>query len=112
MAEFPLDPTHSKVLLASVDLSCAEEMLTIVAMLSVETLFYRPKVPCFFLSCCRVSAVILPCFFPSSSTAPRCPVPSCPAACPGAALCAGRVAPVASAPLTVEGLVRASRRNP
>lgn len=43
MAEFPLDPTLSKVLLAAVDLSCAEEMLTIVAMLSVETLFYRPK---------------------------------------------------------------------
>ncbi|EKX45152.1 hypothetical protein GUITHDRAFT_71483 [Guillardia theta CCMP2712] len=43
MAEFPLDPTLSKILLAAVDLSCAEEILTIVAMLSVETLFYRPK---------------------------------------------------------------------
>jgi len=43
MAEFPLDPNLSKVLLAAVDLSCAEEMLTIVAMLSVESLFYRPK---------------------------------------------------------------------
>ncbi len=43
MAEFPLDPTLSKVLLAACDLSCAEEMLTIVAMLSVESLFYRPK---------------------------------------------------------------------
>jgi ATP-dependent RNA helicase DHX8/PRP22 len=31
------------VLLAAVDLACAEEMLTIVAMLSVESLFYRPK---------------------------------------------------------------------
>jgi ATP-dependent RNA helicase DHX8/PRP22 len=43
MAEFPLDPNLSKVLLAAVDLACAEEMLTIVAMLSVESLFYRPK---------------------------------------------------------------------
>lgn len=43
MAEFPLEPQLSKVLLASVDLGCSEEVLTIVAMLSVENVFYRPK---------------------------------------------------------------------
>jgi ATP-dependent RNA helicase DHX8/PRP22 len=43
MAEFPLEPQLSKVLLASVDLGCSEEVLTIVAMLSVENCFYRPK---------------------------------------------------------------------
>eukprot|EP00002_Diphylleia_rotans_P022935 TRINITY_DN4502_c0_g1_i1.p1 TRINITY_DN4502_c0_g1~~TRINITY_DN4502_c0_g1_i1.p1 ORF type:complete len:1132 (+),score=246.53 TRINITY_DN4502_c0_g1_i1:49-3444(+) len=43
MAEFPLEPPLSKMLIASVDLGCSEEMLTIVAMLSVENVFYRPK---------------------------------------------------------------------
>ena len=43
MAEFPLDPQLAKVLLASVDLGCSEEVLTIVAMLSVENVFVRPK---------------------------------------------------------------------
>jgi len=43
MAEFPLEPPLSKVLIASVDLGCSEEALTIVAMLSVGNIFYRPK---------------------------------------------------------------------
>ena len=43
MAEFPLDPQLSKTLIASVDLGCSEEILTIVAMLSVEEIFWRPK---------------------------------------------------------------------
>lgn len=43
MAEFPLEPQLSKILIASVDLGCAEEILTVVAMLSVEQIFYRPK---------------------------------------------------------------------
>eukprot|EP00698_Gefionella_okellyi_P007728 TRINITY_DN1885_c0_g2_i1.p1 TRINITY_DN1885_c0_g2~~TRINITY_DN1885_c0_g2_i1.p1 ORF type:complete len:967 (-),score=246.37 TRINITY_DN1885_c0_g2_i1:44-2944(-) len=45
MAEFPLDPQLSKVLIASADpeYGCSEDMLTIVAMLSVENVFYRPK---------------------------------------------------------------------
>jgi ATP-dependent RNA helicase DHX8/PRP22 len=43
MAEFPLEPQLAKVLLTSVDLGCSEEVLTIVAMLSVENVFYRPK---------------------------------------------------------------------
>ena len=43
MAEFPLEPALSKMLILSVDLGCSEEILTIVAMLSVQNVFYRPK---------------------------------------------------------------------
>ncbi|KAK3872153.1 hypothetical protein Pcinc_022755 [Petrolisthes cinctipes] len=43
MVEFPLDPALSKMLLAGVDMGCSEEILTIVSMLSVPSLFYRPK---------------------------------------------------------------------
>lgn len=43
MAEFPLEPQLSKMLITSVDLGCAEEILTVVAMLSVQNVFYRPK---------------------------------------------------------------------
>jgi ATP-dependent RNA helicase DHX8/PRP22 len=43
MAEFPLEPQLSKILLASVDLNCSEEITTIVSMLSVQNVFYRPK---------------------------------------------------------------------
>ena len=43
MADFPMDPALAKALIASVDLGCSEEVLSIVAMLSVQTVFYRPK---------------------------------------------------------------------
>ena len=43
MAEFPMAPEESKMLLASVDLGCADDVITIVAMLSVQTVFYRPR---------------------------------------------------------------------
>jgi ATP-dependent RNA helicase DHX8/PRP22 len=43
MAEFPLEPPMSKVLIASVDLGCAEEILTILAMLAAENIWFRPK---------------------------------------------------------------------
>ena len=43
MAEFPLEPQLSKMLIASVALGCSDEILTIVAMLSVQNVFYRPK---------------------------------------------------------------------
>lgn len=43
MAEFPLDPQMSKMLIASSDYSCSQEILTIVAMLSVQQCFIRPK---------------------------------------------------------------------
>lgn len=43
MADFPMEPTLAKVVIASVDLGCSDEILSIVAMLSVQTVFYRPK---------------------------------------------------------------------
>jgi ATP-dependent RNA helicase DHX8/PRP22 len=49
MAEFPLEPQLSKMLIMSVELRCAEEALTIVSMLSVQNVFYRPKVCLNFL---------------------------------------------------------------
>jgi ATP-dependent RNA helicase DHX8/PRP22 len=33
MAEFPLEPPLSKMLLTSVDLECSDEIITIIAML-------------------------------------------------------------------------------
>lgn len=43
MAEFPLEPQLCKMLILSTDLRCSDEILTIVAMLSIESPFYRPK---------------------------------------------------------------------
>ena len=43
MADFPMEPALAKVLIASVEMGCSDEMLSIVAMLSVKTVFYRPK---------------------------------------------------------------------
>ncbi|EDQ91696.1 uncharacterized protein MONBRDRAFT_17513 [Monosiga brevicollis MX1] len=43
MAEFPLEPQLSKMLIQSTHLGCSDEILTIVSMLSVQTVFYRPK---------------------------------------------------------------------
>lgn len=44
MAEFPLEPPLSKMLImAASDLGCGEQVVTVVAMLSVESPFYRPK---------------------------------------------------------------------
>ncbi|KAJ9189049.1 hypothetical protein P3X46_000390 [Hevea brasiliensis] len=43
MAEFPLDPPLAKMLLASVDLGCSDEILTIIAMVQTGNVFYRPR---------------------------------------------------------------------
>ncbi|RCN52775.1 putative pre-mRNA-splicing factor ATP-dependent RNA helicase PRP16 [Ancylostoma caninum] len=43
MVEFPLDPTLSKMLIVSESMGCSEEVLTIVSMLSVPAIFFRPK---------------------------------------------------------------------
>lgn len=42
MAEFPLDPAMSKMLIVAYDMGCNTEILTIVSMLSVPSIFYRP----------------------------------------------------------------------
>ncbi|KAF5008496.1 hypothetical protein FDECE_5229 [Fusarium decemcellulare] len=43
MADFPMEPSLAKVLIAAVELECAEEVLSIVSMLNIATVFYRPK---------------------------------------------------------------------
>ena len=43
MTHFPMDPPLAKLLIMSVEDACSEEMLTIVSMLSVPSVFYRPK---------------------------------------------------------------------
>ncbi|CAL5401636.1 unnamed protein product [Camellia sinensis] len=43
MAEFPMEPPLSKMLLASVDLGCSDEILTITAMIQTGNIFYRPR---------------------------------------------------------------------
>jgi HrpA-like RNA helicase len=43
MAEFPLDPQLSKMLIASTDFNCSNEVLSITALLSVPQIFMRPN---------------------------------------------------------------------
>jgi pre-mRNA-splicing factor ATP-dependent RNA helicase DHX38/PRP16 len=44
MTAFPMDPSLAKMLItSSTEYGCSQEMLTIVSMLSVPTVFYRPK---------------------------------------------------------------------
>ncbi|KIY51185.1 pre-mRNA splicing factor [Fistulina hepatica ATCC 64428] len=43
MSEFPMEPSMAKMLIASVEYKCSAEMLTVVSMLSVPSVFYRPK---------------------------------------------------------------------
>lgn len=45
MAEFPLDPQLAKMLIASCNHSCSNEILSITAMLSGENL-YHSTLPC------------------------------------------------------------------
>ncbi|GMH31197.1 hypothetical protein Nepgr_033040 [Nepenthes gracilis] len=43
MARLPLDPMYGKALIVASQFNCLEEMLITVAMLSVESIFYRPR---------------------------------------------------------------------
>lgn len=43
MNAFPMDPPLAKLLITSEEYGCSEEMVTIVSMLSVPNVFYRPK---------------------------------------------------------------------
>ncbi|KAF0700629.1 Aste57867_8807 [Aphanomyces stellatus] len=43
MAEFPVDPFLSKMLLASFEFGCTEEALTIASMVSVDDIFINPR---------------------------------------------------------------------
>lgn len=42
MASFPLEPRFSKTLLISPDFSCTEEILTVISLLSVDSVLYNP----------------------------------------------------------------------
>lgn len=44
MVEFPLDPPLAKMLIFSEKLECSAEVLVVVSMLSVPSVFFRPKV--------------------------------------------------------------------
>ncbi|KAH8315474.1 hypothetical protein KR074_003725 [Drosophila pseudoananassae] len=43
MAEFPLDPPQCQMLIVACKMECSAEVLIIVSMLSVPSIFYRPK---------------------------------------------------------------------
>jgi pre-mRNA-splicing factor ATP-dependent RNA helicase DHX38/PRP16 len=43
MNAFPMDPPLAKLLITAQEYGCSEEMVTIVSMLSVPNVFYRPK---------------------------------------------------------------------
>ena len=43
MSKFLMKPLMAKMLITSVEYKCSSEMLTIVLMLLVPSLFYRPK---------------------------------------------------------------------
>nr|CAI5831091.1 unnamed protein product [Callosobruchus analis] len=43
MAEFPLDPPQCQMLIVSCEMGCTAEILIVVSMLSVPSVFYRPK---------------------------------------------------------------------
>lgn len=43
MVEFPLDPPLSRMLVSADELGCTAEAVTVVSMLSVPTVFFRPK---------------------------------------------------------------------
>ncbi|KAH8411579.1 hypothetical protein KR215_006916, partial [Drosophila sulfurigaster] len=43
MAEFPLDPPQCQMLIVACQMECSSEVLIIVSMLSVPSIFYRPK---------------------------------------------------------------------
>ena len=43
MVEFPLDPSLSKMLIISEEMGCSLDILIIVSMLSVPSIFFRPR---------------------------------------------------------------------
>jgi len=43
MAQFPLDPPLSKMLIVAQELGCSSEIMSVVSMLSVPSIFFRPK---------------------------------------------------------------------
>ena len=60
MAEFPLDPQLAKMVIASCDHNCSNEILSITAMLSGNVTFTSPASCNFIVACVRLFC-IYPC---------------------------------------------------
>ena len=43
MSDFPMEPSLAKVLIAAEEIGCSDEILSIVSMLNLASVFYRPK---------------------------------------------------------------------
>lgn len=43
IAEFPMEPQLGKTILTAIDLNCTDEIITVVSMLQVENIFFRPR---------------------------------------------------------------------
>ncbi len=43
MAEFPIEPPLSKMLVASVYFQCSDEIMTIIAMIQAGNIFHMPR---------------------------------------------------------------------
>jgi len=43
MSQFPLDPPLSKMVITAEELGCSSEVMTVVSVLSVPSIFFRPK---------------------------------------------------------------------
>ncbi|CAD2111971.1 adenosinetriphosphatase [Plasmodium vinckei petteri] len=43
MSNFPMEPNLSKILLTSINFNCTDDICTIVSMISVQNIFYRPQ---------------------------------------------------------------------
>lgn len=67
MARLPLDPMYSKALILASEFKCLEEMLIVVSMLSVESIFYFPREKleevCIRNFLCRLVLLEIPFFF-------------------------------------------------
>jgi len=58
MARLPLDPMYSKALIIADEFKCLEEMLIVVAMLNVESIFHFPREK-FEEVCTKISTYLL-----------------------------------------------------
>lgn len=43
MSSYPVDPTLAKMLIAALDYSCTQDMIAVISLLSVDTIFFTPN---------------------------------------------------------------------
>ena len=72
LAELPVDPRLGKALLASGELGCAEEVLTIVALLSVQSVWLSPHGQRKALNAAKSKSVLAPLLDPHFEWKPSC----------------------------------------